>query len=80
MSKEKSRNIKHINLYKQLGQNIKKFRKEKKLSQEKLAFEILSTRNYIGCVERAEKFPSTGFIFDVAKALDKEPKELFDFT
>ena len=80
MSKEKSRNLKYIKLYKKLGNNIKKYRKLKGLSQEELAFMISSTRNYIGCVERMEKFPSLGFLFDVANALDIELKDLFDFT
>lgn len=78
MGKEKSRNIKHTKLYKLLGNNIKKYRKAKGFSQEKLAFEILSTRNYIGCVERAEKYPSLGFLFDVANALEIEIKDLFN--
>ena len=80
MSKDKSRNIKHSNLYKQLGKNIKDARKMKKLSQEGLAFEVSSTRNYIGCIERAEKYPSLAFIFDVANALEVEVKDLFNFT
>ena len=78
MSKEKKRNLKHINLYKNLGKNIRKYRKNKGLSQEELAFCILSTRNYIGCVERAEKCPSLGFLFDVAEALNVEIQDLFE--
>ena len=79
MCKEKNRNLKHINFYKQVGDNIRKYRKEKQLSQESLAFEVGSTRNYIGCIERAEKFPSLGLLFDVAKVLNIEVKELFNF-
>ena len=79
MSKDKNRNLKYINLYKQLGNNIRKYRKSKKFSQENLAFDISSTRNYIGCIERAEKFPSLAYIFDVAKALDINIKDLFNF-
>ncbi|MBQ6516497.1 helix-turn-helix transcriptional regulator [bacterium] len=77
MSKEQSRNLKYKNQYEKIGKNIRKIRNNKHLSQEDLAFEILSTRNYIGCVERAEKFPSLGFIFDVANALKVDVKELF---
>ena len=78
MSKEKSRNLKYLNLYRQIGDNIRKYRKEKQLSQETLAFNVGSTRNYIGCIERAEKFPSLGFIFDIASVLNIDVKELFD--
>ena len=77
MSKEQSRNLKYKNQYEKIGKNIRKIRNNKHLSQEDLAFEILSTRNYIGCVERAEKFPSLGFIFDVANALKVDVKESF---
>ena len=77
MSKEKNRNLKYLSLYKQIGDNIRKYRNEKQLSQEALAFDVGSTRNYIGCIERAEKFPSLGFIFDIAKVLNIDVKELF---
>ena len=80
MSKEVKRNLKHFDFYKALGNKIKILRKSKKYSQEKLAFEVDSSRNYIGCIERAEKFPSLGFILDIASVLNVEAKELFDFT
>ncbi|MCR5260545.1 MAG: helix-turn-helix domain-containing protein [Candidatus Gastranaerophilales bacterium] len=79
MSKEKKRNLKYINLYKNLGENIKKYRKNKGFSQEELAFNISSTRNYVGCIERAEKYPSLGFLFDVATALNIKIQDLFEF-
>ena len=79
MSKDKSRTAKYFDNYKRLGENIKNLRKSKNISQENLAFEVSSTRNYIGCIERAEKFPSLAFIFDLANALEVEVKDLFDF-
>ena len=79
MSKEKNRNLKHINFYKQIGDNIRRYRKEKQISQETLAFDVGSTRNYIGCIERADKFPSLGFLFDIAEVLNVDVKDLFDF-
>ena len=79
MSKDINRNLKYINFYKKLGNNIRKYRKSNKLSQEELAFNISSTRNYIGCIERAEKFPSLGFVFDIAVAFNISVKDLFDF-
>ena len=63
MSKDKNR---HLEKYKILGDNIKKYRKQQGLSQEELAFRISSARNYIGCIERAEKLPSLNTILDIA--------------
>jgi len=73
MSKDKNR---HLDKYKVLGKNIKKFRKQKGLSQEELAFRISSARNYIGCIERAEKLPSLNTVFDIAQILQIDAKDL----
>ena len=37
------------------GKNVRKFRKEKGLSQEQLAFKADLHRTYVGMIERAEK-------------------------
>ncbi len=63
-----------------LGQNIRKSRKRAKLSQEKLAFNFESARNYIGCIERAEKTPSIKTLFKIAKMLDVSVEDLFKNT
>lgn len=76
MNKDKSR---HSKLHIILGQNIKHIREQKNLSQEELGFQIKSARNYIGCIERGEKSPSLDVIFDIAQALDVEPKVFFEF-
>ena len=73
MSKDKNR---HLEKYKNIGANIKKYRKQLKLSQEELAFRISTARNYIGCIERAEKLPSLNIIFDIAKELQIDIKDL----
>lgn len=73
MAKDKNR---HIKFYKLLGENIRKFRLKKDISQEELAFMISSARNYIGCIERAEKFPSLNTILDIASALNCDIREL----
>lgn len=64
---------------KKLGKNIKDKRKTKGLSQEKLAELIKKTRNYVGMVERAEINLPASVLFDIAKALNVEPKEFFEF-
>lgn len=68
---------KYIRVYKHLGENIRKLRKKHKMSQEELAFRVGSARNYIGCIERAEKSPSLAIIFDIASALGVCIDELF---
>ena len=74
MNKDKSR---HIKSYKILGINIRTHRQNQNLSQEELAFRINSARNYIGCIERGEKYPSLAVIFDIAKALNCKTEDLF---
>lgn len=69
-------NSRHIKSYKILGNNIRYQREIRNLSQEELAFRISSTRNYIGCIERAEKFPSFAIILDIKNALGCNINEL----
>lgn len=52
-------------------------RKEMKISQEELAFRVSSARNYIGCIERAEKIPSIPIVLDIASALECTLIDLF---
>ena len=73
MHKDKNR---HHDAAKILGKNIRKYRKAKNLSQEELAFMLSSARNYIGCIERAEKIPGFAFILDIAHVLDCKLKDL----
>ncbi len=63
---------------KKLGKNIRYTRKDKGLSQEKLAELIKKTRNYVGMVERAEINPPVSVIFDIAKALEVNVAVLFN--
>lgn len=60
-------------VFKQIGDNIRKAREAKRLSQEELA----SARNYIGCIERAEKFASVTMLKKIADALDLKLADLF---
>ena len=73
MSKDRNR---HLEKYKKLGEHIRKYRLERGLSQEELAFRMSSARNYIGCIERAEKLPSLNTIFDIAEELQVNIKDL----
>lgn len=52
-----------------LGANIRQLRIKQGISQEELAFKINSARNFIGCIERAEKAPTIITLYRIASAL-----------
>lgn len=60
------------------GRNVQKFRKERQLSQEKLAELANVHRTYIGMIERAEKNITLCNIEKIAKALGVEIKILLE--
>jgi len=64
----------------EFGKRLRELRHKKGYSQEKLA-EIASLhRNYIGMIERGERNITLLNIKKIARALNIETKELFDFT
>ncbi len=75
MGKDKKR---HSKSFKTIGNNIRNRRISKNISQEELAFRIASARNYIGCIERGEKFPSVSTLLDISHALDCALKDIVD--
>lgn len=62
-----------------LGQNIAKYRREKKLSQEKLAEIVDLSREYITRVEKGQKNISLKKLFAIADALDVGFNQLTNF-
>ncbi|MEC2267408.1 helix-turn-helix domain-containing protein [Bacillus subtilis] len=71
-----TKNIKSL-----FGQKVRQIRLSKdNMSQEKLAFECDLHRTYISDIERGTRNVSLDNIEKIAKALDVEPKDLFDFT
>jgi len=62
-----------------VGGKIRKIRKEKGLSQERLAFEAGLNRAYIGYIERGERNPSIKVVARIAKILKISLNELFKF-
>lgn len=52
------------------GQVLKKYRSEKKLSQESLALKCEFDRTYISLLERGLRNPSLGNVFILVEALD----------
>ncbi len=58
------------------GDNVRRIRKEKNLSQEQLSFKADLHRTYIGMIERAEKNVTLINIEKIAKALEVDIIEL----
>lgn len=65
-------------LLKNLGQNIKRIRLAQNVSQEELAFRINSARNFVGCIERAEKSPTIVTLSRISCALNVKLSDLVD--
>lgn len=59
---------------------IKELRKQKKLTQEKLAEMLNLDAGYISKLEVGRNFPTIGTLEKIAKALDVELYELFQFS
>ncbi|OQA19300.1 MAG: HTH-type transcriptional regulator SinR [bacterium ADurb.Bin363] len=66
-----------MNICVYFGKNLKQLRKQKKLTQEKLAEYAGLDRTYIGGIERGERNISLINIEKIAKALDIEIYEFF---
>ena len=68
------------NIQLQFGLNLRKIRKEYKLSQENLALIVELDRTYISGIERGKRNVSLINIVKLARALEVSPAELLEFT
>lgn len=59
-----------------LGKNVRRLRKQKKLTQEQLAFEAEIDLTYVGGIERGKRNPSLLVMVRIAKALGVHPTKL----
>lgn len=66
-------------LYRYLGLNIAYYRKVKNMSQSQLAERINISRTHMSRIETAECAVSLDVVFDICRALEIEPKQIFDF-
>ncbi len=64
---------------KNFGNRVRELRKIKNLSQEELAFQAGLDLKQLGSIERGKVNTSITHIYAIAKALNMEVKELFDF-
>jgi transcriptional regulator with XRE-family HTH domain len=69
----------HPEYLKKFGENLKKVREKKNLSQEALASDADLSSSQISRIERGIISTSLSQIVSIAKALDIKPRELFKF-
>ena len=72
-------NIKNKSFIKNFGENLRRIRKEREISQESLSYEADIPLSQIGRIERGEINTTISTVFVLAKALEVEPKDLLDF-
>ncbi len=69
-----------MNTIKELfGRKIKECRKKLGLTQAELAEKVNVDNKHISCIESGKNFPSADLIERLAFALNREPKDLFEF-
>lgn len=68
-----------MNEKKLIGLRIKELRKNKRLSQEKLAEKAETSPKYLSRMERGTENPTLDMFTKLANALEVEPWEMFDF-
>jgi transcriptional regulator with XRE-family HTH domain len=68
-----------MNEKKLIGQRIKELRKNRGLSQEKLAEKAETSPNYLSRMERGTENPTLDMLIKLSNALEVEMWEMFDF-
>lgn len=63
--------------FKKIGENVKKLRKQRGLTQEQLADRVRITSTYIGFIEQGQRNPSIKTTDKIARALKVGIEELF---
>lgn len=62
----------------EVGEKIKKIRKERKLTQKQLASIAQISNSFLCDIEKGRSNPSLESLKDIAKALDKDIRDFFD--
>lgn len=68
------------NIHQKIAVNIRELRKQKQITQERLALEANLNRAYVGYIERGERKPSVETLEKLAKVLKVKIHELFIFN
>lgn len=66
-------------ILKNFGEQVKKLRLEREMSQEELAEKLNIHRTYMSFIERGQRSPSLILIFKISRALGVKLPELFAF-
>jgi transcriptional regulator with XRE-family HTH domain len=61
-----------------VGHNIRRLRKERDLTQEKLALDAKMDLRYLGGIERGEHNPTVEMMGRLAEVLGVHPRDFFD--
>lgn len=64
---------------KALGERLRNLRQEKGITQEELGFLVGNSGKQIGRIERGENNVTSCMLYQIAKALKVELKDIFDF-
>lgn len=67
-----------MNVTEAFGIVLRKYRKAANLSQEQLALESNLDRTYIGLLERAQRQPTIGTLFEISEALNILPHAIIE--
>lgn len=67
------------NIHQKIAANIRELRKQKQITQERLALDADLNRAYVGYIERGERKPSVETLEKLAKVLRVKIHELFIF-
>lgn len=67
-----------VKLETKLGNNVRRFRKKLKMSQEGLGFEAKIERSYVSAIERGKRNPSIQVVSKLAKTLKVSVSDLID--
>lgn len=67
-----------MDIRRQVGANVRRFRQRKGWSQEQLAFESGLHRTYISGVERGARNPTVLVVSELAQALSVRPSQLLE--
>lgn len=60
-----------------IGKKIIKYREQKKMTQEKLAYENDFSKGYLSDIESGKKLPSLQLLEKIAESLEVDIKDLF---
>jgi len=66
-------------ILKRFGEKIRKVRREKDISQEKLAYEAGIERSYMGAIERGERNPTLLKVYRIVTTLKVNSSDLLPF-